>query len=458
MPTVSPTTPVFYPDLSAAETFSPEEEALLNGINREVGGKGTLPEVIDYLFEAMQCFSDCDRLAAAFLEEDGRHLVAYYVKAAYQPLLLKKGYSSDIWDGSLRQVIEQGTPRLINDLEAYYHDHPRSASTRLLLEEGVRSSMTCPLTVSGRNVGLMFRSSRRPNAFDEHQIRLHLATVERVSQAAEKTYRIEQLTRATQAYQEMLGFVSHELKNPVASMISIAGLLADGFIGDLTPEQHHEIEKILSKGDYLMSLIGEYLDLAQVDSGELSPHLQSGVNIVEQVIEPSADLLRAQIDGKGMHLRYSHRESIPPITCDPELMKIVMVNLLSNAVKYGFAQGEIQITWKITGEKFTVSVANEGPGFPQSATSDLFRKFSRLKIPELQREKGTGIGLYNAWRIVSHHGGRIWADSEPGKWTRFSFEIPQTAPAPGDAPEEVLPPPADGIEGAFIAENVPDTT
>jgi signal transduction histidine kinase len=452
---VSPVTSGYFPNTFSKEEFSLEEKAVLDGINREVGAKGTLPEVIDYLFEAMQTLSNCDRLAVAFLEEDGRRLVAYYVKAAYQPLLLGKNYSGDIRDGSLKQVIGQGTPRLINDLEEYFRQHPQSESSKLLLEEGVRSSMTCPLTVGGRNVGLLFRSSRRPNVFDDHQIRLHLATVDRISQIVEKTYRIEQLTRAKQAYQEMLSFVSHELKSPVTSIISIAGLLADGFVGDLTPEQHREIEKILWKGDYLIGLIREYLDLAQVENGDIKPCFQREVNFADQILGPAVDSLRAQIAAKGMHLRYRRQESLPSVQCDPELMKIVMVNLLSNAVKYGYSQGEIQVAWNITGDIFRVSVTNEGPGFPQSASAELFHKFSRLNIPELQREKGTGIGLYNAWRIINQHGGQIGAESVPGRWARFSFEIPQTAPAASHAPD-AAPTPIIGTEIHLSRINIPD--
>jgi signal transduction histidine kinase len=457
MPIVAPEKPVYFPKTYCEKEFSPEERAVLEGINREVGAKATLPEVIDYIFEAMQSLSNCDRLAVAFLEEDGRHLVAYYAKAVYQPLLLGKGYSGDIQEGSLRQVIEQGTPRLINDLDEYYRLHPLSHSTKLLLDEGVHSSMTCPLTVGDRNVGVLFRSSRHANAFDNHQIRLHLATVDRVSQVVEKTYRIEQLTRLTQAYQKMLSFVSHELKNPVASIISIAGLLADGFVGELSSDQHHEIDKILAKGDYLISLIGEYLDLAQLDSGELTPHIQPSVDFSEQIFEPSVALLRAQIDGKGMRLQYSSKDTVCRVACDPDLLKNVMVNLLSNAVKFGFAHGEIRISWKRIDDNFKVSVTNEGPGFPDSEISNLFRKFSRLEISELQREKGTGIGLYNAWQIVNRHGGRIWAESEPGKWARFSFQIPQAACIPDKASESTVSPLVTGTEGVLGAEGMTHT-
>jgi len=72
-----------------------------------------------------------------------------------------------------------------------------------------------------------------------------------------------------------------------------------------------------------------------------------------------------------------------------------------------------------------VTVWNEGPGFPESERGKLFRKFSRLQVPELLRRKGSGVGLYTSWRIVNLHGGRISARSEPGAWAEFSFTIPQ---------------------------------
>jgi len=103
---------------------------------------------------------------------------------------------------------------------------------------------------------------------------------------------------------------------------------------------------------------------------------------------------------------------------------VVMVNLLGNAVKYGKREGRIRIRAHTVDGRLRVSVWNEGPGFPPEEKPRLFRKFSRLRTPELLKRKGTGVGLYSTWRIIQLHGGRIWADSEPGQWAEFSFEIP----------------------------------
>jgi signal transduction histidine kinase len=119
---------------------------------------------------------------------------------------------------------------------------------------------------------------------------------------------------------------------------------------------------------------------------------------------------------------------VKEMECDPELLKIVMVNLLGNAAKYGLEKGEIRLRVERNETGVRVSVWNEGPGFPPEQKGRLFRKFSRLQTPELLQRKGTGVGLYSVWRIIQLHGGRIWANSELGKWAEFIFEIPQPLP------------------------------
>jgi signal transduction histidine kinase len=112
--------------------------------------------------------------------------------------------------------------------------------------------------------------------------------------------------------------------------------------------------------------------------------------------------------------------------CAPDLLHIVMVNLLSNGVKYGNQGGEMRVRVRCEDGRVAVSVWNEGPGFKEEDRGHLFRKFSRLKSPELMKRKGTGVGLYTTWRIVKAHNGDIGARSELGKWAEFTFEIPQT--------------------------------
>jgi signal transduction histidine kinase len=388
---------------------------------------------VDYLFENTQSLIPCDRMGLAFVDEQGTTVSSYYNRASYDRMLVNQDYYESLQNSSLRQVLEGGLPRIIGDLEAYSHDHPRSRSSRLLVREGVRSSLTCPLSVEGRVVGFIFRSSREPFSYGPQHIELQMAITERLSQAVEKAWRIEQLEEANYAYTQMLAFVSHELKSPVASMVTDAQILAQGYLGDLTPEQRAKVESMARKGQYLLSLVREYLDLARVEGGELKLATRSRVDVMTDVLEEAVDLVRVQADNHGMHLMVCMPSPpLPPVCCDPTLLRIVTVNLLDNAVKYGNEGGDIRVKADVLydrkeGERLRISVWNTGPGFDTAQQDKLFRRFSRLDDPAIKSRRGTGVGLYNSWRIVHLHHGRISAESKQGEWAEFSFEIPATA-------------------------------
>jgi hypothetical protein len=412
-----------------ARPFDPEEQEVLDHVNQKIAGESSLDDVMDFLFEAVRELYPCDRIGLAFIEDDGRRIVSHKGRALYEPMLLKPGYAEDLAGSSLRTVLDANCSRVIYDLPRYLEEHPKSNSSRTLIREGVRSSLTCPLIVKDRAIGVIFLSSRELRAYTPYHVQLWMALAERLSQAVEKAWRIEQLTAANQAYTEVLAFVSHELKNPIASMITDARVLADGYLGALEPRQNQKLEKLISKGSYLLGLIGEYLDLARMEGGSMALH-PAPVPFPEEILEPSVDLILPQLQAKGMTLERSVPPDFPRVNCDAGLLKIVMVNLLGNAVKYGREGGAIRVKLERHTEGITVAVWNEGPGFPAEERSKLFRKFSRLNAPSLRAQKGTGVGLYTAWRIVHLHGGRMDATSQEGAWAEFAFDVPQPLPLP----------------------------
>jgi len=408
--------------------FSEKELRLLDQVNQKIAGTRSLNDALRLLFEATHELSPCDRLSLAFLDEDRERLVSYRTLAIYEPLRLKDGFAGDLRGSSLAKVIESGTPRIINDLEAYAAEHPASGATRLLLKEGIRSSMTCPLVVDGRIVGVLFRSSRKPGTYNQHHVHLHEATAERLSQAVEKAYRIEQLTTANKGYMEMLGFVSHELKSPLAALLMEGQVLQRGLVGPLTEPQKEKVERMIRGGKYLNDLIREYLDLARLEGGDFFPAFRPGVDVVAQVVMPAEEIVEEQFKAKGMTLAHRFDGSDIRIEADPGLLRIVLINLLSNAAKYGKEGSEVMLTVSRRDEKLTLLVRNEGAGFRDIDRPLLFRKFSRLPTPEHNQVRGTGVGLYTSWRIVQLHNGRISAHSEYGQWAEFTVELPRSQP------------------------------
>jgi signal transduction histidine kinase len=369
-----------YRDPQGLRPLTAEQRTLLRVVNQRIAAKPGLVDVVNYLFDETQVLIPCDRMSFAFVEEGGRRVTSYFTRAAYEPLL-RKGYSEHLRGSSLQQVLNTGTPRIIGDLQRYLDDHPRSRSTRLLLKEGVRSSLTCPLQVEGRVVGFVFRSSREANKYTHRHVELQMSITERLSQAVEKAWRIEQLEQANRAYFELLGFVSHELKSPLASLVTDARLLTGGYLGDLEQPQKDRVERMAQKGEYLIDLIREYLDLSQVEGGELELHPHKDVRVAEDLVLPVVELLQTQLNSHDLKLTTEVTPADAVVECDPALLRIALSNFLGNAAKYGEPGGQVRVTARRPDNELSVSVWNEGPGFPRDQRGKLFRKFTRLSNP-----------------------------------------------------------------------------
>ena len=274
---------------------------------------------------------------------------------------------------------------------------------------------------------MFFRSSLAPGVFNPMLASLHLTVAERMGQAVEKAYRIEQLEQANRAYMEMLGFVVHELKSPLGNIVTNAQVILQGYLGEVEERQRAKIGKMVEKADYLLGLINEYLNLARIEGGELEVSPTEGVDIVRDVIAPVIEGLGDQAALREISLATELPSAPIVIAADAHLLRIAAANLVGNGVKYSFDGGEVTVKVSSVGEFARVEVHNTGPGFPEDQKDRLFRRFSRVKTKELMSRKGTGVGLYTTAKIVRQHGGRLGAKSEEGKWATFWFEVPKSA-------------------------------
>jgi signal transduction histidine kinase len=404
--------------------FNTKEKEILSYINQKVAAGQTLKDIVEFLFNETSAIMPCDRIGIAFTDESGKRLILYHVVAAYKPLHLDRGYAADLRGSSLDTVFQDGTPRVINDLQEYLQSNPQSRSTQLLVKEGVRSSMTCPLYVDQRVVGVLFRSSREPSAYSEHEVKLHKAMSERLSQAVEKAWRIEQLSSALNAYTEMLSFVTHELKSPLSSIITLGKTFNSGYFGNNPEKTAEMVGRMIDKAEYLNTIVNEYLNLSRIEEDRMSIRPKK-VDLHRDIIDEAIDIVDPQLQEKNIQLEKNYDTAITSAECDPELMKIVLHNLLSNAVKYGIEKGTVRVTTRMEGKNLHIDIWNEGPGFPEEQKYKLFRRFSRIETDELMDRKGSGIGLFVSYNIAFLHGGRIVADSHEGEWAQFTIEIPQ---------------------------------
>ncbi len=232
-----------------------------------------------------------------------------------------------------------------------------------------------------------------------------------------------QLERLNRYYLEMLSFVTHELKSPIANGYMSANALRQEIFGPLTDDQKRMVEAICNNLDQSMEMIRHYLDLSRIEKDEL-PVRPRKVNLFNQVIAPVLSAMDPSIQEKGLRVEVDVPKNLV-WTLDPELFRGVMTNLVGNAVKYGEAQGRILLNAVVTSKgRLRLKVWNSGPGLSEEEQTRLFRKFQRLPSARRSATRGTGLGLFITKTVVERHGGSIWVESAPGKGVAFLLEVP----------------------------------
>ena len=243
--------------------------------------------------------------------------------------------------------------------------------------------------------------------------------------------------KANLAKSEFLSSMSHELRSPLNAILGFAQLM-ESDSATLSPTHQEGVEQILEAGWHLLKLINEILDLAKVESGQITIS-QEPVSLAE-VLRECQTMIEPQAQENNIHLIFPTFATPSFVRADRTRIKQVLLNLLSNAIKYNSDPGEIEVSYRELGSgNVRVSIMDTGIGLLPEHLEQLFVPFNRLGQDE-GSEQGTGIGLVVAKRLVELMGGAIGVDSTVGEGSVFWFELPSSAapelPAIDEEPEQ----------------------
>lgn len=258
---------------------------------------------------------------------------------------------------------------------------------------------------------------------------------------------------AERAKTNFLTNVSHELRTPLTSILGYADLLTSP---DLSTQQRAEfLQHVRRSGRHLLALINDLLDIARIESGELTitPRPTSPLQLLEEV----ASMLRPQIATRPIRLESIVVPPIPEtVHLDPDRVRQVLMNLLGNAIKFT-EHGSVTLRMSLVAgaaPMLRFEISDTGPGIDPAQVEAMFETFSQRDASTSRRHAGLGTGLPLARRLVTALGGRMQVESRIGVGSTFIVELP-TGPL-DDVPMRTRVRHADGMgEEPRIASDAP---
>jgi len=253
------------------------------------------------------------------------------------------------------------------------------------------------------------------------------------ARVAERTLRLEKavadLQDANTDLDRFASMVSHDLLAPVRAMRTFSELLQMDFADSLPAEAQRLLKRIDQAGLDMNNLVHALHALSKLGQKPLQVAQADMAAIAEQTVQSNLP---------AWNEKTIHIGPMPPSRCDASMMRIVFENLIGNAVKYSQRQPEPQIVvgGENNGDTLVYWVADNGAGFDPQYAHRLFQIFQRLH--SARDYPGTGVGLATVAKIVSRHGGRVWAEGTPGEGATFYFSLPiGEMPAKGIGADEL---------------------
>ena len=399
-----------------------EEIGALSRITSKVNSGLVLAGLLDQLYETFRPVIPYERIGVAFLAEDSDLVRAVWIRGDGLPLQLKPGYAARLAGSTLADILKTGEPRIINDLDGYLRDHPGSESTRLILSEGIRSNLTCPLVVRGRPVGFLFFSSVRKDAYRGAHVEVFQQIAADVSMVVERARLYQQMIDLKKTKYRFLGLAAHDLRSPITALAGFLKLMRDGALGALTDPQRDATDQMGKCVDALIANLNDILDVTAIQTG----HLELNVKTVdlEALLREAVEANRIAARSKRIDFDLDLRHPLPPVRADPVRIRQVLDNLLSNAVKYSYPGSPVSVGAAPGRTSVMVFVADRGQGIPREDLPKIFQEFGRASVAPTGGEKSTGLGLAIVKRIVEAHGGSVDVKSDPGDGSIFSFTLP----------------------------------
>lgn len=222
---------------------------------------------------------------------------------------------------------------------------------------------------------------------------------------------------------ELASLASHEMRTPLASIISLTPLIIEEKLGKINEKQKETLDIMLHDAKKLDTIIRNMVDASRIEEG-VAIYQFSKFNILE-LINNSIKTSYVMAKEKNVEIKLTTNQPLE-ITADKERLEQVVSNLITNAIKYGKQNGHIWISAKKENNNILIAIKDDGNGIPKENMEKIFTKNFKVKKRAKRAIGGLGYGLYISKKIISAHKGKIWAESQVGRGSTFYISLPTT--------------------------------
>lgn len=276
----------------------------------------------------------------------------------------------------------------------------------------------------------------------ESEEELSAMQAEILRRSAELQESNSQLRKASDAKNEFLSRMSHELRSPLTAVIGYSELLT--IDSDPGSDAFQSAEAILRAGRHLLAMINEVLDISRIESGHMTMSVEP--TSLSSVLAETMELMRPLAESRGIDLQLAPDSPAEYVMADHQRLRQVLINIINNAIKYNFEKGVVSVAIDRAPEGLiSIEISDSGPGIARGDLDKLFEPFERLGAESTDVE-GTGLGLALSRSLVEQMGGKIEVVSEIGKGAWFLIELEPSEPALMSASEAEEAPELEVVE------------
>jgi signal transduction histidine kinase/CheY-like chemotaxis protein len=326
------------------------------------------------------------------------------------------------------------SPRQLSDLGRCLPELGHGVS-RQVIDEVERTLFVIPIASAGPDGHLVVLAGPFTPNFGGDELNRVQQFMSAVTAGVDRARLLEKVSAANAELIEanhhktvFLANMSHELRTPLNAILGFSELLIDSTNGQF-PEatKIRFLEQIHSSGKHLLGLINDILDLSKIEAGQMELHLQT-VSVAE-TLSQVASIVEPLIAEKHMKIDIE-AASAGQIVADEGKLKQMVLNLVSNAIKFSPEGGLITIKAEQAGDRLQIVVADSGIGIGEADIKRIFHEFQQVDSGANRKQQGTGLGLTLTRSFATLHGGDVRLESELGKGSRFTIDLPVGGPDP----------------------------